>query len=370
MIRYDCLHNSQLNLSAMDDLYRLSSSFENAVVPQEYGSDAVEKRVIGSKMCGALLEKIKYDLSISQADIRVDNGFMLDHSHAADLAINSLGRHVRTRLYFTSESHICTLLNVLRYSLPGRPQAFSEEGIQALDQIKELSYLTQVVIRLFEDRDDPMKFRCEIQLSPGANGCPWTSKKNEIAPFVTLNKAISYEDMIICLEDAIAASHDGSTGTFDGSTSSSLLSSSSLSSSSCHANMNGGHGGFMAYSNEVDESGQPLASKDHGGSIGGSEDCYPPSIKLESMSPTSSRLRDTTVITNSRLDTSDRWEFNLFPTFAKKDKKKKKSKKIEKEEDSEKNSEKDKEKSCKDNEEGKMNVKKIQEQDAEAAESP
>ena len=34
-------------------------------VVQEYGCDRDEKRYIGSKMCGALLEKIKYDMNVA-----------------------------------------------------------------------------------------------------------------------------------------------------------------------------------------------------------------------------------------------------------------------------------------------------------------
>ena len=103
-----------------------------------------------------------------------DMQYQLDHSHADDLRINSLSRCVRTRLYFTSESHLHTLLNVLKFSknhptnrYPEVVTAVCPEGILELNNIKELSYLTQIVIRLFEDRNDPMKCRCEITLSPG-----------------------------------------------------------------------------------------------------------------------------------------------------------------------------------------------------------
>jgi Histidine phosphatase superfamily (branch 2) len=52
-------------LDGMQELFELASAFENSVVPQEYGTDRDDKRRIGSKMCKALLEKIKYDLTIT-----------------------------------------------------------------------------------------------------------------------------------------------------------------------------------------------------------------------------------------------------------------------------------------------------------------
>ncbi len=159
MIRFDILHNSHINLQCMDELYNLATAFENSVVPQEYGKDSVEKRMIGSQVCGALLEKIKYDLTVSQSDTLTDMRYHLDHSHAEDLEINSLGRAVRTRLYFTSESHLHTLLNVLRFPGADEDCAISSEGLRELDEVNELSYLTQIIIRLFVDRLEPTKFR-------------------------------------------------------------------------------------------------------------------------------------------------------------------------------------------------------------------
>lgn len=103
---------------------------------------------------------------------RVCRHYQLDHDHAQDLAINSLSRCVRTRLYFTSESHLHTLLNVLRYPKEGQPCAFSPEGLRQIKKTPELGYLTQVVFRLFENKEDPTKFRCEVLFSSGATNDP------------------------------------------------------------------------------------------------------------------------------------------------------------------------------------------------------
>ena len=54
----------------MQELFELASAFENSVVPQEYGTDRDDKRRIGSKMCKALLEKIKYDLTVTMVRAR------------------------------------------------------------------------------------------------------------------------------------------------------------------------------------------------------------------------------------------------------------------------------------------------------------
>ncbi len=172
---------------------------------------------------------------------------------------------MRTRLYFTSESHLHTLLNVLRFSngnastndalsspdvgsvpVPPPPAAapvstaaaapINTEGISAsecgafecgpsmspltpdatpmmlnaatgcslvsptgkalLDQISELSYLTQIVFRLFEDvsaTDPNLRYKCEISLSPGANGNPWDIKdRGAIDQYITLNTHVPY----------------------------------------------------------------------------------------------------------------------------------------------------------------------------------
>jgi inositol hexakisphosphate/diphosphoinositol-pentakisphosphate kinase len=154
-VRFDMLHNPHLGLtSTLRNLYNLAKIMADCVVPQEYGTAIDEKRSIGNKMCHALLDKIKYDLIIARTDNQVDMRYMINLDYSADLPINTMGRRVRTRLYFTSESHLHTLLNVLRFpskSSGGKKSPLSRHGLNIIGTAPELCYLTQVVIRLFEN---------------------------------------------------------------------------------------------------------------------------------------------------------------------------------------------------------------------------
>jgi hypothetical protein len=149
----------------------------DCVVPQEYGTTIAEKRSVGVKICSSLLYKIKDDLHIARTDNKADMRYMINMDYSADLPINTMGRRIRTRLYFTSESHLHTMLNVLRFAgHDGAWPLLSQDGIAVLNNAGELCYLTQIVIRLFEDTnramEDPRRFRVEILFSPGATATP------------------------------------------------------------------------------------------------------------------------------------------------------------------------------------------------------
>lgn len=80
---------------------------------------------------------------------------------------------VKTRLYFTSESHIHSLLTVLRYGgLLDETQ--DEQWRRAMDYVSavpELNYLSQIVIMLYEDSSKDItseeRFHLELHFSPG-----------------------------------------------------------------------------------------------------------------------------------------------------------------------------------------------------------
>ena len=187
-VRFDVLHNPHLGLSStLEKLYELAKSMADCVVPQEYGTTASEKRSVGIKICGPLLEKIRFDLNIARTDNKADMRYMINMDYSNDLPINTMGRRIRTRLYFTSESHLHTLLNCLRFAGKTKDDSilggsdndesiFSENGRYHINNTPELCYLTQVVFRLFENTslpmEDPKRFRVEILFSPGATAPP------------------------------------------------------------------------------------------------------------------------------------------------------------------------------------------------------
>ena len=104
--------------------------------------------------------------------------YLINMDYSFDLNINTMGRRIRTRLYFSSESHLHTILNVLRFTKSEKIRSLlSEDGIAKLNATPELCYLTQFVMRVFEDsrRDmsDPKRFRVEMLFSPGATATPF-----------------------------------------------------------------------------------------------------------------------------------------------------------------------------------------------------
>jgi inositol-hexakisphosphate/diphosphoinositol-pentakisphosphate 1-kinase len=180
-VRFDVLHNPHLGLAdTLHRLYKLAKNVADCVVPQEYGTTIAEKRSVGVKICHGLLEKIMFDLSVARTDNEVEPmRFMINTEYSQDLPINTMGRRIRTRLYFTSESHLHTVLNVLRFATDSHDEqsVLSKEGIEIINNTPELCYLTHIVLRVFEDsrpemQNDPRRFRVEILFSPGATATP------------------------------------------------------------------------------------------------------------------------------------------------------------------------------------------------------
>lgn len=110
-----------------------------SVFLQEYGINKVEKIDIAYAYCLPLVRKIQLDLQRTHEDESVNKlhplwvHFKLDGKTWCEVfglavvtqhwclvgrysrGVMSPGRHVRTRLYFTSESHVHSLLSIFRY---------------------------------------------------------------------------------------------------------------------------------------------------------------------------------------------------------------------------------------------------------------
>ncbi|OAE33561.1 hypothetical protein AXG93_2139s1140 [Marchantia polymorpha subsp. ruderalis] len=237
-VKYDLIHNAHLALEKLEELYGVAKELADGIIPAEYGINPKHKLIIGSKIARRLMGKILIDLRNTREEAR--NVAELRHSqYAAKMGSRSRAqkqqdagaeangkaktsnegsrghcsvpeklspldkdltdddeeketsyrldpkyanvrtpeRHVRTRLYFTSESHIHALINVLRYcylddTLCGESSLVSDEALQRLFQVKELDYLTHVVLRMYENTavplEDSKRFRIELMFSSGA----------------------------------------------------------------------------------------------------------------------------------------------------------------------------------------------------------
>ncbi|CAB1323568.1 unnamed protein product, partial [Coregonus sp. 'balchen'] len=156
-VKYDTQHNATLGLEDTLELFRLSRALADIVIPQEYGINKPEKMDIAQAYCLPLMKKIQLDLQRTHEDEAVNKLHPL-----YSRGVMSPGRHVRTRLYFTSESH----------------EVKDQQWKQAMDYlsaVSELNYMTQIVIMLYEDNNkDPgseERFHVELHFSPGVKSC-------------------------------------------------------------------------------------------------------------------------------------------------------------------------------------------------------
>ncbi|KAM7268712.1 hypothetical protein ACFE04_010878 [Oxalis oulophora] len=237
--KYDLLHNAHLNLEGLDELFKVAQLLADGVIPNEYGINPKQKLKIGSKIARRLLGKILIDLwntreeAISVAELKhsedkhpsasktekedsekqskffIKSEDRTRRNSTSDMSIDQEDdddketqyrldpkyanvktpeRHVRTRLYFTSESHIHSLMNVLRYcnlddSLQGEDSLVCTSGLERLFRTKELDYMSYIVLRMFENTEmpleDPKRFRVEMTFSRGADLSPLEEKDSE-----------------------------------------------------------------------------------------------------------------------------------------------------------------------------------------------
>lgn len=133
------------------------------MVINEYGATDKERIQVGKDICLPLFEKILIDLMFWKEKTSDDKYWRQKNEEDVE-------RHIRTRLYFTSASHIYSLTSLLtlgnnRYLLKKTP----EEDARDVFNILYMGYLSHIEFRLYEnltmDQKDAGRFRLEISLS-------------------------------------------------------------------------------------------------------------------------------------------------------------------------------------------------------------
>uniref|UniRef100_A0A0D9YFR3 Inositol hexakisphosphate and diphosphoinositol-pentakisphosphate kinase n=1 Tax=Oryza glumipatula TaxID=40148 RepID=A0A0D9YFR3_9ORYZ len=172
--RYDLLHNSHLKLNGLSDLFRVSQSLADGVIPNEYGINAKQKLKIGSKIARRLLGKILIDLHNTRREVAAAGG---ESNACHDPTIVPSSKR-KDRGYYGDESHIHSLMNVLRYcnfdeSMDGEESLVCKNALDNLFKTRELDYMSYIVLRMFENTEvsleDPKRFRIEMTYSRGAD---------------------------------------------------------------------------------------------------------------------------------------------------------------------------------------------------------
>ncbi|CAJ0593139.1 unnamed protein product [Cylicocyclus nassatus] len=185
-IKYDMEHNPDLcinNEGEFERMYLCVKNMADIVVPQEYGIRKENKICVAQRVCTPLLKKIRNDLHRCIESSEEDESQTRLDPRASQGIATPL-RHVRTRLYFTSESHIHTLMNLIRYGgLCSVDDKKWQRAMNFLSGVTEFNYMTQVVLMVYEDsRADNTatgmeRFHIELLFSPGLYPCFLTEKE-------------------------------------------------------------------------------------------------------------------------------------------------------------------------------------------------
>ena len=218
-IKYDIIHNKQIIGDTAFELYQIINNLADFVMPLEYGIKIEDKIKIGITFIKPLLTKIFNDLTWSNKETiskrtssyMINNNlqtlesqertyFGLDEEKLDKTEIKSAWRHIKTRFYFTSQSHLYSLLNTLIYSM----NSFlvdNGKGINPIWSVFDLDYCSHIVFRLFENynvkKNSKERFRIEIIVSSGTNkDLTKVDSRHMVSlnPWIILNDHLSLDD--------------------------------------------------------------------------------------------------------------------------------------------------------------------------------
>jgi inositol hexakisphosphate/diphosphoinositol-pentakisphosphate kinase len=137
-------------------------------MPLEYGITVDEKVKIGFRVIGRLLNKIQNDLFwwVTTSNSNNDNKdnikdfeYELESFSGLDRGklnndIKSAWRHIKTRFYFTSASHLYSLINTIIFGIDSYLIDTTESNqifIKELKNVLDLDYLSHIMFRLYEN---------------------------------------------------------------------------------------------------------------------------------------------------------------------------------------------------------------------------
>ena len=149
----------------MESMYKLSRLLAHFVVSNEYGITDEERVGVATEICLPLMEKILIDLMFWKEKPREEGYWKYKNPTEGDN-----WRHIRTRLYFTSASHMYSLLNFFTLG-HGRSllKKSPHQEAQHVFNILYMSYLSHIQPRLYENLtaqcEDPNRFRLEVSFS-------------------------------------------------------------------------------------------------------------------------------------------------------------------------------------------------------------
>ncbi|RKO90183.1 histidine phosphatase superfamily-domain-containing protein [Blyttiomyces helicus] len=200
-LKYDLLHNREFcegifaspkyGRDLLRQLYSKAKALYDLIAPQEYGIEDQEKLEIGMLNSQVLLKQLVSDAASARSC-----------------------PHPATRLYFTKESKVISLLNIVR--LCGIPTKISSSALHELD------YLTQITFEVYErnrglgsDDPDSREYSLRIGFSQGAHDpnlidLQLDSKHSlSVAPRRWISDHISLDEALNLLTPKICGATDG-----------------------------------------------------------------------------------------------------------------------------------------------------------------
>lgn len=202
-IKYDSVHNRHiLGDTLIIPLITKVKALSDYVVPHEYGFLPKQQLLIGGQTCHVLLSQIEKDvdqimrLSSSSSSSGEEEGGESEEGQR-----DESGRRVspksRMMFYFSSESHLVPLYNILMTAQKQPLESF-EEGI-----VSEVNYLTQIIFKIYEDvsgtRSGNDRFCVQVFFTPGMVADPLASSEQDlhqlpVKPAVCLHSNLSIEE--------------------------------------------------------------------------------------------------------------------------------------------------------------------------------